>query len=110
MEEDAIEVFHYYGFHLSSSFLMYNSHIHYKAIGLLHALSKSAKLTRGLGNKALHTIYKGAIERILTYGSPVWQEAIDLLHALSKSAKLTWGLGKKALHTIYKGAIEPILT
>ena len=24
MEEDAVEVFHYYGFHLSSSFLMYN--------------------------------------------------------------------------------------
>ena len=24
MDEDAVEVFHYYGFHLSSSFLMYN--------------------------------------------------------------------------------------
>jgi hypothetical protein len=24
MEEDAVEVFHHYGFHLSSSFLMYN--------------------------------------------------------------------------------------
>ena len=24
VEEDAVEVFHYYGFHLSSSFLMYN--------------------------------------------------------------------------------------
>ena len=25
VEEDAVEVFHHYGFHLSSSFLMYNS-------------------------------------------------------------------------------------
>ena len=24
VEEDSVEVFHYYGFHLSSSFLMYN--------------------------------------------------------------------------------------
>ena len=24
VEEDAVEVFHFYGFHLSSSFLMYN--------------------------------------------------------------------------------------
>jgi hypothetical protein len=24
VEEDAVEVFHYYGFYLSSSFLMYN--------------------------------------------------------------------------------------
>ena len=24
VEEDAVQVFHYYGFHLSSSFLMYN--------------------------------------------------------------------------------------
>ncbi|KAJ4430782.1 hypothetical protein ANN_19373 [Periplaneta americana] len=45
--------------------------IHNRAINLIHALSKAAKLTWGLGNKALHTIYRGAIEPILTYGAPV---------------------------------------
>ena len=58
------------------SFDKHIAHIHNKAIGLLHALSKSAYLTWGLGNKALHTIYKEDIEPILTYGSPVWQKAI----------------------------------
>ena len=52
-------------------------HIETKAISLIHALSKSAKLTWGLGHKALHTIYTGAIEPILTYGAPVWGKAIE---------------------------------
>lgn len=50
--------------------------IHDKSISLIHTLSKSAKLNWGLGKKALSTIYKGAIEPILTYGAPVWVEAI----------------------------------
>lgn len=40
-------------------------------------MSKSAKLTWGLGNKALGTIYRGAIEPILTYGAPVWETALQ---------------------------------
>jgi len=70
------------------SFDKHIAHIHDKAIGLLHALSKSAKLTWGLGNKALHTIYKGAIEPILTYGSPVWQEAIGKRKNLKKLQRI----------------------
>jgi len=29
----------------------------------------------GLGNKALKTIYEGALISLLTYGAPVWEEA-----------------------------------
>jgi hypothetical protein len=35
VEEDAVEVFHYYGFHLSSSFLMYN----FKSFGTLESIN-----------------------------------------------------------------------
>ena len=59
----------------------FHSHIqgiHDKSISLIHKLAKSAKLTWGLGNKALSTIYKGAIEPILTYGAPVWEQALKI--------------------------------
>ena len=71
------------------SFDKHIAHIHDKANVLLYALSKSAKLTWGLGNKELHTIYKGAIEPILTYGSPVWQKGIGKQKNLKKTPKNT---------------------
>ena len=42
---------------------------------LIHMLGRSAKLQWGLGNKALKTIYEGALIPLLTYGAPVWEEA-----------------------------------
>ena len=41
------------------------------------------------GDLALHTIYKGAIEPILTYGSPVWQEAIGMRKKFKKTPNNT---------------------
>ena len=38
-------------------------------------LGRSAKLQWGLGNKALKTIYEGAVIPLLTYGAEVWEEA-----------------------------------
>jgi hypothetical protein len=71
------------------SFDKHIAHIHDKAIGLLYVLSKSAKLTWGLVKKTLHTIYKGAIEPILTYGLPVWQEAIGKRNNFLKTSENT---------------------
>jgi len=43
-----------------------------KCSKLIHTLSKSAKLSRGLKHEALNTIYKGAILPLMLYGVPVW--------------------------------------
>jgi len=51
-------------------------HISSKCNKLIHALSKSAKVSWGLSHAALHTIYKGAILPLLLYGAPVWIEAL----------------------------------
>jgi hypothetical protein len=40
-------------------------------------LAKSAKLKRGMGNRALKVIYSGATEPILTYGAPIWGESFN---------------------------------
>jgi len=51
-------------------------HISSKCNKLIHALTKSAKLSWGLSHAALHTIYKGKILPVLLYGEPVWTEAL----------------------------------
>jgi hypothetical protein len=54
--------------------LTFNTHIKYLAENstkLNHMLGRSAKLQWGLGNKALNTIYEGALIPLLTYGAPV---------------------------------------
>jgi hypothetical protein len=56
----------------------FGTHIKYlaeKSTKLIHMLGRSAKLQWGLGNKALKTIYEGALLPLLTYGAPVWVEA-----------------------------------
>jgi hypothetical protein len=40
-------------------------------------LSKSAKLSWGLGHKALKTLYMGGIQPLLLYGAPAWAETIE---------------------------------
>jgi hypothetical protein len=57
----------------------FSAHISYTAersAKLIHSLSKSAKLTWGLKQEALQTIYKGAILLLLLYGAPVWIDAM----------------------------------
>jgi hypothetical protein len=56
---------------------------------LIHMLGRSAKLQWGLGNKALKTIYEGALIPLLTYGAPVWEKAAakqknDMLHRVQR--------------------------
>jgi hypothetical protein len=58
--------------------LNFNTHITHLAENstkLILMLGRSAKLQRGLGNKARKTIYEGALIPLLTYGAPVWVEA-----------------------------------
>jgi ribonuclease HI len=60
------------------NWLTFNTHIKYLAENsteLIHMLGRSAKLQWGLGNKALKTIYEGAMIPLLTYGAPIWEEA-----------------------------------
>ena len=62
-------------------------HIEYitdKAIKLIHALAKSAKIHWGLNSDVTKTIYKGAILPILSYGIPVWVEALKAKHNIMK--------------------------
>ena len=42
----------------------------------------------GLGNKALKTIYEGAVVLILTYGAPIWVEAIRKNKNLAKYKRI----------------------
>jgi hypothetical protein len=58
--------------------LTFNKHIKNlteNSTKLIHMLGRSAKHQWGLGNKALKTIYEGALLPLLTYGAPVWEEA-----------------------------------
>ena len=67
----------YLGIHLDNNF-NFNSHIDQtlaKLIPLVDMLSRTAMLQWGLGDKALKTIYEGAVVPILTYGTPIWVEA-----------------------------------
>ena len=43
-----------------------------KCTKLIHALAKSAKLSQGLNNEAINTIYKEAILPLMLYGAPIW--------------------------------------
>ena len=68
--------------------LTFKDHINYitdKCSRLIFALSKSAKLTWGLGHEALKTIYTGAILPLLQYGAPIW---INTLAKASYKTKL----------------------
>ena len=67
----------YLGIHFDNC-LTFNKHIKHLAENsskLIHMLGRSAKLQWGLGNKALKTIYEGALIPLLMYGAPVWEEA-----------------------------------
>ena len=53
---------------------------------MIFALSKSAKVTWGLGYNALRTIYTGAILPLLLYGAPIW---VNILNKYCYIRKLT---------------------
>jgi len=52
-------------------------HTSRKCTALMHALTKSAKLSWGLRHEALNTIYKGVILPLILYGAPVWIDAME---------------------------------
>lgn len=87
---EQVEILKYLGIYIDNK-LKFDYHIdkvHDKALRLIHTLSKSAKLTWGLGNKALETIYRGAIEPILTYAAPVWGTALRKQRNLKKIQRI----------------------
>jgi hypothetical protein len=59
--------------------LNFNQHIDKitgKSMNIVHALSRSSKITWGLRHDVLRIIYTGAILPILSYGAPVWIECL----------------------------------
>jgi len=47
-------------------------------------LNNTAKLHRGLGHKALKTLYEGAIVPLMIYEAAVWEEAVTKQRPLQK--------------------------
>ena len=77
-ELEQVDRLKYIGIILDSTF-NFSAHIEYigqKCVRLVHALSKSAKLTWGLSQEVLKTIYNGAVLPLLSYRAPVWIEAL----------------------------------
>ena len=59
--------------------MTFRDHINYveeKCTKLIFALSKSARLTWGLKQEALKTIYSGGILPLLLYRAPVWKNVM----------------------------------
>lgn len=83
---EQVDTLKYLGIYVDKKFRFdhHINQIHDKAISIFHTLSKAAKLKWGIGNKALHTIYMGAIQPILTYGAPVWGDALQIKTNLTK--------------------------
>ena len=48
-----------------------------KCVKLIFALSRSAKVTWGLGHEALKIIYTGGILPLILYGAPVWENVLN---------------------------------
>jgi len=74
---EQVTIMKYLGIIIDDKF-KFSQHISYAAekyTKLIYSLSKSAKVSWGLKNEALKTIYKGAILPLLLYGAPVWTEA-----------------------------------
>jgi len=69
----------YLGIILDQKF-KFQEHIRYAAERLIHNLSRSARMTWGLKNEAVATMYKGAILPLLMYGAPIWSEAMKYEH------------------------------
>ena len=58
----------------------FRDHINYveeKCTKLIFTLSKSAKITWGLKQEALKTIYTGGSLPLLLYGAPVWKNVMN---------------------------------
>jgi hypothetical protein len=51
-------------------------------------LGRTAKLQWGLEQKALKTIYKGAVAQVLTHGAAIWIEAIRKNRNLRKYKRI----------------------
>jgi len=60
--------------------LLFREYINYmeeKCVKLIFALSRSAKVTWGLGHDALKTIYTRGILPLMLYGVPVWKSVLN---------------------------------
>jgi hypothetical protein len=76
----------YLGIVIDHKFML-QKHISYAAercTKLIYNLSKMAKLSWGIRNEKIKTIYKGAILPLLTYGAPVWIDAMKYEHNRQK--------------------------
>ena len=69
----------------------FQEHIRYAAercTKLIHNLSRSARMTWGLKNEAVFTLYKSAILPLLMYGAPIWSKAKKYEHRRQKYVRV----------------------
>ena len=91
--------------------LTFRDHINYmeeKCTKLIFQLSKSAKITWGLKNEALKTIYSGGILPLLLYGAPVWKSVINKKCYKTKQTRIQRLINiriAKAYHTVSNEAL-----
>jgi len=75
---EQVDKMKYLGIIIDSKF-KFNEHIKYatdRCTKLINTLSKSARISWGLGHEALKTIYNGAILPQLLYATPLWVESM----------------------------------
>ena len=67
----------YLGVYIDNKF-NFDKHVHIvstKCVQMINILSRSAKISWGLSQRALETIYHGAVVPIMTYAAPAWHMA-----------------------------------
>ena len=70
------------------SFKEHVTYVAERCTKLIHSLSRSAKVTWGIKQEALKTIYKGVILHLLLYGAPVWIDVMKYEHNKQKYIRL----------------------
>jgi hypothetical protein len=80
----------------------FQEHITYVAercTKIINNLSRAAKLSWGLKNEVIATMYKGAILPLLTYGAPVWIDAMKYKHNTQKYIRVQQIINLKMART-----------
>ena len=94
VEEDAVEVFHYYDFHLSSSFLMYNFKSISSRNGLFKEVNQSVQVTK---NSKHHHQGQNA-SRTISFRQ-ISKKAIEMVWAPAQNGRQTFANGDLPVDT-----------
>ena len=94
---EQVDKIKYLGIIIDSKF-KFNEHIKYatdRCTKLTSALSKSARISYGLGHEALKIIYNGVILPQLLYAAPVWIESMKKKYNIAKYIRIQRNINLK---------------